>query len=195
MRIRMVMSLGVFLLLWACVDRIFFDVDKSNNYGISVDGYITDQPGPYQIRITSAFDIDSRITTKTPVSVRHLILSDNKGVAEELTEKPAYEKILRDGKLDRCGVTLLAGKAVGAPFVGSIAASLVIAEVLRLLQGGPLSQLIDLNLKSPDDRTVIRQSRDFSGLNPGYALAAQPIRQRMSDDLSESPKGEVITTD
>jgi hypothetical protein len=95
--------------------------------------------------------------------------------AEELTKKPAYEKILRDGELDRCGITLLAGKAVGAPFVGAIAASLVIGEVVRLLQGGPLSQLIDLNLKSPDDRTVICQSRDFSSLNPGYALAAKPV--------------------
>jgi hypothetical protein len=92
-------------------------------------------------------------------------------ILEDLLIKPAYERILSDGELDHCGVTLLAGKAVGAPFVGAVAASLVIAEVLRFLHGGPLSQLIDLNLRSPDDRTVIRQPRDFSGLNPGYALA------------------------
>ena len=44
--------------------------------------------------------------------------------------------MLDEGSLDRCGVTLLAGKAVGAPFVGTLAATLVLAEVLRLLHGG-----------------------------------------------------------
>ena len=33
-------------------------------------------------------------------------------------------------------MTLLASKAVGAPFVGSIAATLVLSEVLRMLHGG-----------------------------------------------------------
>jgi hypothetical protein len=41
-------------------------------------------------------------------------------------------------------VTLLAGKAVGAPFVGAVAATLVLAEVLRLLHGGTLHRLVDL---------------------------------------------------
>jgi hypothetical protein len=54
--------------------------------------------------------------------------------------------MLKDGTLDQCGVTLLAGKAVGAPFVGAAAATLAIAEVLRLLHGGPLHELVDLDL-------------------------------------------------
>ena len=75
------------------------------------------------------------------------------------------------GLLDQCGITLLAGmagKAVGAPFVGSVAASLVIAELLRLLHGGAVSQVIDLDLKSLEHRSVVEQKRDFRGFNPGF---------------------------
>ena len=70
--------------------------------------------------------------------------------------------------MDRCGMTLLAGKAIGAPFVGSIAAALVIAEVLKLLHGGQSLQLIDLDLMCPEHREVVPQSKDFSRLNPGF---------------------------
>ena len=34
---------------------------------------------------------------------------------EDLQIPPAYQKLLDHGDLDRCGVTLLAGRAVGAP--------------------------------------------------------------------------------
>jgi hypothetical protein len=80
--------------------------------------------------------------------------------------------MLNDGELDRCGVTLLAGKAVGAPFVGATAVSLAVAEVLRLIHGGPLHQLVDVDLKFPDFRTAVRTRKDFSALNPGYVSVA-----------------------
>ena len=69
-------------------------------------------------------------------------------------------------------MTLLAGKAVGAPFVGSIAATLALSEVLRLLHGGVAHQLIDVDLLSLDQRVTSLHSGDFSSLNPGFALAA-----------------------
>jgi hypothetical protein len=80
----------------------------------------------------------------------------------------AYRKLLEEGSLDRCGVALLAGKAVGAPFVGAVAATIVVAEVLRLLHGAPVNRLIDLNLVDPDHRRIAPQVNDFSALNPGY---------------------------
>jgi hypothetical protein len=49
--------------------------------------------------------------------------------------QPAYAAMRRDG-LDECGLTILASRTVGAPFVGLIAAVLVIAELLRRLHGG-----------------------------------------------------------
>jgi hypothetical protein len=70
-----------------------------------------------------------------------------------ITDRPAYRKFLEEGALDSCGVTLLAGKAVGAPFVGSVTACLAVSEVLRLLNadkktlayqlGEALSQMTD----------------------------------------------------
>ena len=90
---------------------------------------------------------------------------------EKLEDRPAYAKLMADGVLDRCGMTLLAGKAVGAPFVGSIAATLALSEVLRVLHGGTVYQLIDLDLLSLDQRVASRHPGDFSGLNPGFTLA------------------------
>ena len=83
----------------------------------------------------------------------------------------AYRKLLDDGSLDRCGVTLLAGKAVGAPFVGATAATVVIAEVLRVLHGAPVNRLVELNLINLDHRRTAPQRNDFSGLNPGFVPA------------------------
>ncbi|MGO7731573.1 hypothetical protein [Rhizobium leguminosarum] len=91
---------------------------------------------------------------------------------EKVVDRPAYAKLMADGVLDRCGMTLLAGKAVGAPFVGSIAAALALSEVLRLLHGGPVYQLIDLDLLSVDERVSSRHPGDFKAFNPGFVLAA-----------------------
>jgi hypothetical protein len=90
---------------------------------------------------------------------------------EDFTAQAAYQKLLKDESLDQCGVTLLAGKAVGAPFVGAVAAALAIAEVLRHLHGGPLHQLIDLDLTAMGHQQAFTQEKDFSAFNPGYISA------------------------
>lgn len=85
-----------------------------------------------------------------------------------IEDRPAYKGMLTSGALDRCGVTLLAGKAVGAPFVGTAAATLAVSEVLRLLHGGNVHELIDVDLKAPEYRSAVVTRQDFSTLNPGY---------------------------
>jgi hypothetical protein len=60
----------------------------------------------------------------------------------------------------------------GAPFVGAAAATLAIGEIIRLLHGGPVHELIDLNLKSPEYRSAVPTRADFSAFNPGYVLKA-----------------------
>jgi hypothetical protein len=90
------------------------------------------------------------------------------GQTEDVQNQPAYAGMVVRGELDQCGVTLLAGRAVGAPFVGAVAATLVIAEVLRLLHGGALYELIDLDLKALEYRSAIRAELDFGTLNPGF---------------------------
>ena len=89
---------------------------------------------------------------------------------EAVQEGPAYQAMLKNGELDKCGVTLLAGRAVGAPFVGAVAASLTLSEILRLLHGAPVNQLIDLDLQCVEHRSIVKNSCDFSSLNPGFVL-------------------------
>ena len=91
---------------------------------------------------------------------------------ETVEDRPAYARLLAEGSLDRCGMTLLAGKAVGAPFVGAVASTLAIAEVLRLLHGGIIHRILDVDLLSLDHRVTSPHQWDFSGLNPGFVLAA-----------------------
>lgn len=90
---------------------------------------------------------------------------------EMVEDRPAYAKLIADGMLDRCGMTLLAGKAVGAPFVGAVAATLALSEILRLLHGGTVNRMIDLDLLGLDHRTVVSADNAFAALNPGYTLA------------------------
>ena len=90
---------------------------------------------------------------------------------ETVEDRPAYGKLLADGVLDRCGMTLLAGKAVGAPFVGAVAGALALSEILRFLHGGPVHRLIDLDLLAVEHRTVLENGNAFANLNPGFTRA------------------------
>lgn len=82
-------SLFVFILLVVlfsqCVDRIQFDTTPSV-FPVALDGFITDQPGPYEVRVNRAFDIESKNTPKTPLSVRRMEILDNLGNQERLQE-------------------------------------------------------------------------------------------------------------
>ena len=91
--------------------------------------------------------------------------------SETVANRPAYQEMLKSGELDRCGVTLLAGKAVGAPFVGTVAATLVLSQVLRLLHGENPYQLIDIDLLSVDQRFAVPNHLSFMSLNPGYTAS------------------------
>ncbi len=113
-------------------------------------------------------DFRSMLIHTLPGDLPAAKLWDGTDTTAAAIDAAAYRKLLDDGSLDRCGVTLLAGKAVGAPFVGATAATIVIAEVLRLLHGAPVNRLVELNLINPDHRQIAPQRNDFSGLNPGF---------------------------
>jgi len=79
--------------------------------------------------------------------------------------QPAYRAMLeRSG--DRCGTVRLAGRSIGAPFVGAVASSLVIAELLRLVMGGRRYELVSCHLRDLTSRTVERGS-PWQACNPG----------------------------
>ncbi len=86
MRGRFLFSLSLILCCTACVDRIIFDVGTSPTFAVVIDGNISDQPGPYKILVTKAFDIESKLSIKAPISVKRMIMSDNVGNSESLTE-------------------------------------------------------------------------------------------------------------
>jgi hypothetical protein len=105
-------------------------------------------------------------TLPAPKSANEIWKEENS--SEKVEEQAAYQNMLNNGVLDRCGITLLAGKAVGAPFVGAVASCLALSEVLRLLHGGPIHQVIDLDLQSVEHRSAVSHAYDFSQLNPGF---------------------------
>ncbi|MCB1469665.1 MAG: hypothetical protein KDK08_21530 [Rhizobiaceae bacterium] len=84
---------------------------------------------------------------------------------ERRIDLPAYEKLSAAG-LDRCGLTRLAGRTVGAPFVGAIAGAVVIAEALRAANGAHAYDLIDGHLRDLTHRTVV-PAINPAPFNPG----------------------------
>jgi hypothetical protein len=90
--------------------------------------------------------------------------------APGLTRMPAYAAMGAEG-LDECGLTMLAGRSVGASFVGTAVSTMVIAEVLRELAGGGSSGLIDGSLRALGRRTVVQTEPSSEIWNPGFCLA------------------------
>ena len=88
--------------------------------------------------------------------------------AEDVAEQAAYQKLVTDNALDRCGVTLLANKAVGAPFVGATAACVLLSELLRMLHGGQLNDVVDINLLCVEHRKVLISKSKSLLRNPGF---------------------------
>jgi hypothetical protein len=74
------------LLIGACVDRINIDTDISAGFPVAVEGFITDQPGPYKVEISKSFDMESKESMKTRISAKQVTILDDQGNAEQLTE-------------------------------------------------------------------------------------------------------------
>lgn len=92
--------------------------------------------------------------------------------AAALLEQPAYDALRAQG-LDECGLIQLAERTVGAPFVGAVASTLVVAELARLAQGFHGYALIDGTLRAPEN--VIAIAADpRAPYNPGTAAARLP---------------------
>jgi hypothetical protein len=86
MRARLNKIVPLFLILstTACIDRIDLDIGNPSTE-VTIVGYISDQPGPYEVRVTNVFDIDSKQSTKVGLRVKLIELSDNVGNKEELS--------------------------------------------------------------------------------------------------------------
>jgi ThiF family len=83
---------------------------------------------------------------------------------------PAYRAMLeRSG--DRCGTVRLAGRSIGAPFVGSAAAALAVSELVRLCTGGKSYELVSCHLRDLRDFIAV-SAPALQAFNPGSVAAA-----------------------
>ena len=89
--------------------------------------------------------------------------------ADAVAGNPAYRALAQDG-VDDCGIITLAGRTVGASFVGAVTAAVAIAELIRLGLGGPRYELVDGSLSSLDLRQAV-VSGDREPFNPGTTAA------------------------
>jgi len=98
------------------------------------------------------------------------------GPEERDRQREEWERIARENPgyaglgEDICGRTELAGKSVAVPFVGATAATLVVAETLRVLHGGPAYLGIKLSLSDPNSVSAIRNGNYTAQDSAGIAF-------------------------
>jgi hypothetical protein len=107
------------------------------------------------------------------------------------TDLPAYQALEATGA-DQCGLTKLAGRTVGAPFVGAVAAAVVIGELLRMVNGGHAYELIDGHLRNLDHRTVVAAAAG-QPFNPG-STGAERTQAKPTDKITGTTDFQPYTT-
>jgi len=78
----------LFLLLWlaidGCIDRIDIATPDVSLTEIVIDGVITNEPGPYTVKITNVIKSDATLPLGVPVNAKRVFISDDVGNTEEL---------------------------------------------------------------------------------------------------------------
>lgn len=86
--------------------------------------------------------------------------------AKAVATAAAYRDLAGRG-LDDCGLLEIASRTVGVPFVGVIAATLALMEIVRRLNHGPSLGVLDLTLRDVSARQVV-DGPTLKRFNPGY---------------------------
>jgi hypothetical protein len=100
-----------------------------------------------------------------PSSTPARVIWAQPGAMDTQLTQPAYRAMVEQSG-DRCGTLRLAGRSIGAPFVGAVAGAMVVAEMLRLVTGGQRYELVACHLRDLAGRTVVR-SNTWNAFNPG----------------------------
>jgi hypothetical protein len=85
---------------------------------------------------------------------------------EELKKQPAYQALASQG-YDQCGLTLLAGRSVGASFVGAVTSTLVVADLVRMVMGAHAYEVMDGDLRSSAISQAVLKANLLDPFNPG----------------------------
>ena len=79
----------ILLLSWvvvdSCIERVDFDIPDSYAEDLVIDGQITNEPGPYVVKISKVIKIDDTSPLGIPVDVKRITVYDDLGTAEVLT--------------------------------------------------------------------------------------------------------------
>ena len=78
---------------------------------------------------------------------------------------------------DECGRFTLAGKSIAVPFVGTAAASFVLAEAIRLFHRGPACNAVKLRMATPA-RTQVVSERTYVDSDIERLLYSQAPKAR-----------------
>ncbi|MEK6780241.1 MAG: DUF4249 domain-containing protein [Bacteroidota bacterium] len=80
----------IFFVGWAltdaCVDRINFDIPGQFSNDLVVDGLITDEPGPYTVKLSRSIKVDDTRPLGIPVNAKSISIHDNAGNSETLNK-------------------------------------------------------------------------------------------------------------
>ena len=113
------------------------------------------------------------------IKAKDAFLARNTQHAGALVDQPAYQDFhrrvsrttdLTDDEI-RCGIIEVAGRSIGAAFVGCVAATFVLSEVLRSLAGGPRTEVLGVTLRSPDKSQASANTLEAIATNPGFVEA------------------------
>lgn len=138
----------------------------------AVDTGLGGGPHHYLDLMIHAFPSELRATTAFP--------SGEPPDVEVLLREPAYaaEMARREasGQTEgeaRCGALEVAGRTVGAAFVGAVTSTLALAEELRALVDGPQFQVVSMSLRSPDHVEAVPNPSRARQMNAGFV---RPLR-------------------
>lgn len=79
-------SIILFVFLIACVDRISIDATGEFESQVVVDGFISDDPGPYTVRLFRSESLEDNLSSFNPFSAKTVTILDNLGNSEVLSE-------------------------------------------------------------------------------------------------------------
>ena len=140
-------------------------------FDLIVDAGLGDGPKNYQDVLVHSFPSGLKAATawaeRSSPSMSSVV---DQPAYEHLQQQLAKTTELTDGEI-KCGIIDVAGISVGAAFVGCVAATLVLSEVLRSLAGGPRFEVLSVSLRSPHKLQVAINRHEGSAGNPGFVMA------------------------
>ncbi len=86
MRIISLLLVFIGLVMVTCIDPLDIAIPLPATFPLAIDGYISDQPGPYEVRLNLSFDVQSSLVFKSTFSARRVTLLDNVGNSEVMIQ-------------------------------------------------------------------------------------------------------------